>query len=520
MALAVENDPEALAERQSEAEDEALEERNQYVSFQVGEEVFAFPMNTVLEIIRLPETVAVPLTPKALLGLANLRGSVLPILDLRQMLDLPTREYNDASRVIVTDLGAPVGLVVDKVARVMQVEADTIDLNEQMQQNIGADLLAGVIKGDSGDALIQLLNVAQLIEQEFSAVLALAESDESEREAAIAVAREAEEETDQLVSFTLEDQEYAFNLLEVEEIVRLPEQISSVPRSDSHVVGLMDLRGRLLPLVSLRCLLDFSEVEGSNDESRILVISLKNAQGKKASVGLVVDDVKEVLRVEKSLQDAMPALLNDDAEGAEIASICRLDGGKRLVSVLRAESLFALPSVQAALEESAGDEAQETLENEEEAVLENDDDIEQLVVFLLGKQEYGVTIDDIQEITRVPETLDKVPKTAAAIEGMVNLRGTVLPVLDMRSRFEMTKMERSERQRIIVFSLKGSRTGFIVDSVAEVLRLPRSQIETAPPLSEDQARIMGRVINLKKEQRMIQVLSAAELLSDEEVELC
>jgi len=208
----------------------------------------------------------------------------------------------------------------------------------------------------------------------------------------------------------------------------------------------------------------------------------------------------------------MPALLNRNEESAEISFICRLENGQRLVSVLEAKSLFSLPSVQAAIQ---AQENEEEGEAEMREMDEGDDETAQLVVFLLGEQEYGVTIDDIQEITRVPETLDKVPKTAESIEGMVNLRGTVLPVLDMRSRFDMQKMARNDRQRIIVFNLNGTRTGFIVDSVAEVLRLPRDQIEVAPQLSDDQARIMGRVINLKKEQRMIQVLATDELLAEE-----
>ncbi len=507
-ALAIDND----LQQQPDEDEERAEEQSQYVTFQVEDEVFGFPMESVLEIIRLPTTVEVPLTPKALLGLANLRGSVLPILDLRQVLHLNKTTYNDASRVIVTDVGSPVGLVVDKVARVMQVEPECIDRNEQVQNNIGAELLEGVIKGGSGEALIQLLNVEQLIKEEFSVVLAVAQSESAEREVGLLMQHEVEDDTDQLVSFTLEDQEYAFNLLEVEEIVRLPEQISSVPRSDAHILGLMDLRGRLLPLVSLRCLLEFEEAQSIDEESRILVVSVKNAQGKKESVGLVVDDVKEVLRVEKALQNTMPPLLNRNEESAEISSICRLEGGQRLVSVLTAESLFALPSVQAAIQTK---ESEAEAESEVNEMKEGDDETAQLVVFLLGQQEYGVSIDDIQEITRVPETLDKVPKTAESIEGMVNLRGTVLPVLDMRSRFDMQKMARNDRQRIIVFNLNGTRTGFIVDSVAEVLRLPRDQIQVAPQLSDDQARIMGRVINLKKEQRMIQVLATDELLAEE-----
>jgi len=510
----------AFAIKPNDIEAGGEELTNQYVTFQAMDEVFGISMASVLEIIRLPDTVQVPLTSSALVGLANLRGSVLPVLDLRRMMQLDDAEYNDATRVVVVDVGSPVGLVVDKVSQVMNIEPDRIDNSGQMQSVADTELLAGVIKGREGEPLTQLLNVEQLIAQEFSAVLSSATTHNTEVGGDMPQTQSSNEEelddTDQLVSFVVEDQEYAFNLMEVEEIVRVPGSISKVPRTDNHVLGLINLRGRLLPLVSLRHMFALAEAP-LNEDNRILVVSLQQNNGRKDSVGLVVDNVKEVLRVSQEEQDAMPALLSKGEDGSDIACVCRLEKGKRLVSVLRAESLFTHPVIQAAIEAREGEEESEVIDNVNLQDHEAGDDTAQLVVFHLGEQEYGVSIDNVQEITRVPEKLDKVPKTASFIEGMVNLRGTVLPVLDMRTRFEMQKMERNERQRIIVLSLTGIRTGFIVDSVAEVLRLPLEQIETAPSLSEDQARIMGQVVNLKESKRMIQVLTAHELLSETEM---
>lgn len=491
----------------------------QYVTFQVADEVFGFPMVSVLEIIRVPDTVQVPLTPGALVGLANLRGSVLPVLDLRRMLQLDMSDYNDASRVVVVDAGNPVGLVVDRVARVMEVAPECIEVADDVQSTADADLLAGVIKAGNDESLVQLLNIDKLIEQEFSLVAASASTDGMELGGGNTRTEpecdETDEETDQLVSFTAEGQEFAFRLMEVEEIVRLPDSIAQVPAVDDHVLGLIDLRGRLLPLVSFRRMFELED-KTLNEENRILVISLRRPGGRKDSVGLVVDEVNEVLHVPRDVQESVPALLGENDD--EILKVCCLDSGRRLVSLLGAESLFAHPAVRSALESRGKEEERNMVNDEHIQDLETEDDTEQLVVFRLAEQEYGVSIDDVQEITRLPEQLDKVPKTPEFIEGMINLRGMVLPVLDMRVRFGMDKMEPNDRQRIIVLGLDGTRTGFIVDSVAEVLSLPCERIEPAPNLSEDQARIMGRVANLKEKKRMIQVVTARELLNDQEKE--
>jgi purine-binding chemotaxis protein CheW len=183
--------------------------------------------------------------------------------------------------------------------------------------------------------------------------------------------------------------------------------------------------------------------------------------------------------------------------------------------VLSSKALFEHQVVQSAVEKSKHEEEREMKSTDDLDATEDDDN--KLVVFQLAAQEYGVMVEAVQEIIRVPAEMSRVPKTEAFIEGMVNLRGSVLPVLDMRARFGMDRTERNDRQRILVFNQGGVCTGFIVDSVSEVLRLGRSVMEDAPRLSDEQARIMGRVANLKDQKRMIQILNAKELVSGEEL---
>jgi len=146
-----------------------------------------------------------------------------------------------------------------------------------------------------------------------------------------------------------------------------------------------------------------------------------------------------------------------------------------------------------------------------------EDDEEQFVVFRLLNEEYGVSIDAVQEIVRVPDELTRIPKTSAFIEGVVNLRGMVLPVVDQRRRFGLPDAERNDRQRIMVFTIHGLRTGFIVDSVSEVMRIPRAAIGPAPNLSEEQRRLISRVANLETRNRMILLLDVGQLLDLREV---
>jgi len=104
------------------------------------------------------------------------------------------------------------------------------------------------------------------------------------------------------------------------------------------------------------------------------------------------------------------------------------------------------------------------------------------------------------------------------VEGVINLRGLVLPVIDLRSRLGLAHVDHSDRQRIMVFLIDGACTGFIVDSVAEVLKVHKSAIEPAPRLSSEQAKLLARMANLEKQKRMVQLIEPSHLISKQDFE--
>jgi len=488
--------------------DEQESDTRQFVTFIAGEEVFAVDMAPVQEIIRVPDVVRVPLAPHTLEGLANLRGKVLPIISLRRIFGFDEIEYNDATRAIVIDIGQPMGFVVDRVASVVGVEPGKIEGVESIRSTVNTELLSGLIKDVGGHAMIMVLDFAKLIAQEFAEIAAIDKHAGMTSGRAIGTEQDEDDAGDelQLVSFEVAGQEYAMAIEDVQEIVQIPEEIIHVPHSESHVVGIMTLRNRLLPLVNLRRMFDLPSRE-NDDHSRIVVVALGSA-----SVGVVMDSVNEVLRVPKAEVDSVPGLLARDGELADITDICRLNNGKRLVSIISANNLFRHSVVKEAMT------TVETMQEENSREISDDmddataDDDEQVVVFRLDKEEFGVPIDSVQEIVRVPEELIHVPKAPTFVEGVINLRGSVLPVIDLRRRLGMPAVERSDRQRVMVFLIAGMRTGFIVDSVAEVLKIHKSAIEPAPHLSSEQTKLLARMANLEKQKRMVQLIEPAHLI--------
>lgn len=105
----------------------------------------------------------------------------------------------------------------------------------------------------------------------------------------------------------------------------------------------------------------------------------------------------------------------------------------------------------------------------------------QLVVFKLGEEEYGVPITQVQEINRLV-TPTKIPKSPAFVEGVINLRGKIIPIIDLKKRFNLTLSAYTEDTRIVVVEINGNTVGVIVDAVSEVLRINSANIEPAPSI--------------------------------------
>ncbi|MDP4114633.1 MAG: chemotaxis protein CheW [Bacteroidota bacterium] len=106
----------------------------------------------------------------------------------------------------------------------------------------------------------------------------------------------------------------------------------------------------------------------------------------------------------------------------------------------------------------------------------------QLVSFTLGNEEFGIEIQKVQEIIRMVE-ITKLPNSPDFVEGIMNLRGKVIPVICLRQRLGLEKLQADKNTRVIVVNIIGKTIGFIVDSVSEVLRIPRDLTEKPPEIT-------------------------------------
>jgi purine-binding chemotaxis protein CheW len=143
-------------------------------------------------------------------------------------------------------------------------------------------------------------------------------------------------------------------------------------------------------------------------------------------------------------------------------------------------------------------------------------DEEQLVVFRLGDESYGVSIEVVNTIIRLSE-ITAVPHTPASVSGVINLRGVIVPVIDLRRRFGLPASEATKASRIVVVENDGIMVGMIVDAVTETLRLSGGQIEPLSPLVQSVDAQYLRGVG-KVGERLIILLALEQVLAREEVE--
>jgi purine-binding chemotaxis protein CheW len=470
----------------------------------VGERRYALPAAHVLEILRVPPMTRVPQGPRALLGIANLRGTVLPVVSLRGLLAMTDVSHSARARAVVLDMGTPVAVVVDVVDALLTVESDRIQTAQTSLGSEQGEKLEGLFETGGDGQSVKILDVAGLLGAAFAQRPV---SDGKRRQAAAAMPMHQESAAtvvaEMLVTFDVAGQEFALDLSAVEEIVQMPLARGAVPRAEALVLGVMSLRGTLLPLLSLRGLLGLPAATSSDAGEKVVVTKVAGAQ-----VGLVADRALAIVAADPGLIDPVPAVL-----AARMGSESRLRGiyrgeeGRRLISVLAPQQLFREEVIKR-LGEHSGESSMPTMSTAASSVIELG-----IVVFRLGDDEYALPIDAVEEIAEVPAEVRRVPRTPKFLEGVVNLRGSVLPVIDQRRRFDMPPAGSSTRRRLVVVRTDRHRAGLIVDSVTDVLRIPADSVKPAPELTDDITRLVRGVVNLEQSRRIILLLDSSELLT-------
>ncbi len=450
------------------------------LAFLIGGQTHTVRADRVVEILRTPPITRVPLVPAGIAGVINFHGLAIPLLRLDVPLtDGKAQPLATGPRVIVYADPEPVGLLVDAI----------VTLGESKGKSRGAKGLdvARLVQGLLGDA------------PPTGATARGAAGAASARSSTVESGRT-------LLSFLVGGQRYALPLDSVREVMLIPAEISQTPGGDAAVIGLANIRDAVVPLISLAQLLGLDA--GAAESKRHVVVTAMGAW----IVGLVTEGMDRVLRLADTAIEPVPEVLQRGAGVAELDGIGRLDGGRQLVAILSTAKLFGNKTIADAVQRvDQGGAAMPTASVEAAT--------EQFVVLLLGDERYGLPIGAVDEIIQLPDEVTRLPRAPAFLAGVVNLRGTPLPVIDQRKRFDAHSTRAAQRARVVVVTVDDMQAGFIVDGVSEIVRVPSSEIRAAPRLPVEQSQAFDRATPLGDNGQMLLLIDPKELLSRAERDL-
>jgi len=485
--------------------DEDHDER--FLTFRSDGRLYAVPAASVSEVVRLPPIARVPHAPRRLMGLANLRGSVVPVASVRALLGRDEALATHASRLIVLDGSSRVALAVDEVSRLIRVAQEQVKTAEADMASEAGERLRGVFESKSD--VIKILDVPELLKHGFAHRAAARQT--ASLGAAMPDAANTDIVRQRLVPFDVAGQEYDLPLAAIREIVATPDHQPSLPGSDAAVRGVMPYRGGLLPLLSLRRLLGFpSAAPVDATREKVLIVPIGGML-----IGLVADRTRAVIPVDPDRMEKVPPVLAARASGeTRIKQVYRA-AHDRLISILAPEHLFREDVMQKLVQ---ADATMKPTRDGSSADAKSGAEL-RFLVFRLDEDEFALPIDAVDEAARGPDQITRLPKTPKFLEGVVNLRGEVLPVIDQRRRFEMPPSAAAVGKRLIVVRTARHRAGLIVDGVSEVLRCAPDKIKPSPDLTGDALGLVRSIINLEASGRIVLLLDPSELLTRAELGL-
>lgn len=471
----------------------------QLVTFTLDGVEFGLDIDRVQEITPRTDITPVPGAPSFVLGVVNLRGMIIPVLDSRLRFHLPPKPPTDKTRIIILGLaGQPTGLMVDSVAEVVKLDDFTLRDTPPLVAGVRSEYLAGMVT--TGDRLITLINLEKILDSaEFGhrEVLADTSAGTSTFMSQDAAAELVEDELP-YVTFTLGRESFGIDLKLVEEIIEIP-TITKVPDAPPYVLGVICLRDQVLPLLDFIQLLQVEPAENPTAGDMVILLSFGAAK-----LGIVVDGIQEIIRIREEDILPPPQTLSEresrDLEGVVVRSD-RMVSLLKVLDIITGEDQAKIAAMSTSLIKETKDEHADSFELP-------------LVVFRLGPEAYSLRLHEVREIIMV-SNITPVPRAPSFIEGVLNLRGEVMPVIDLRERFGLERKAATNLSRIVITPIGGVSTGLVVDSVDEVKSVDQRRLEEPPKVTAVGANTFIEKV-ARTDQGVVFLLNVQRLLTDVE----
>lgn len=438
-------------------------------SFILSESEFALSVSYVQEVVNAPDSyTSVPLAPSYLKGLFNLRGTVMPVLDLRELLNLKPSAAVDNQKIAIIELnGACVGLLFDRTGEVFKNHEDE---RSDFEKSDTTGVVSGVFKKDSGKRIIQILEVGKIFKLHNI-------PKDSRRSRESAKKRGARK---QCISFVVGPAKCALPIADIQEILKI-EKLNESALSVGNCIGTIDLRGTTVPVIDFASLLNYRDVDRSETATggnrRIVVMRLE-----RELFGLMVDSVDSIISY---FPDELLEFSVLEQKKADMFSGCITGYGDLDILLLNHQQILTNDEINEITRgHSKLYNVQTSSLNAKAAKHLN----RRTFITFKVSATYAVSINEVKEIIDLPKQLLQPPGLKKHIKGVLNLRGNLVTIIDARSMYQNSngeELQNKDAQKVLVFHKNGTSFGLIVDSVESIVTFSENDKIKLPKIIYD-----------------------------------
>ncbi len=432
-------------------------------SFWLDGTEFALDASVILEVVGLPEQLSsMPLAPDYMLGLFNLRGTIVPIIDLRRLLGLPDREVTDRKVAIVEDGDVCIGLTIDRTGEVLNIQgAAHVDFRPR-DGELKDIVVQGLLKLDDGRRIVQILDPHLLLNlKKVPRAGAVAR-----RNHLLGTAHRGQRFN--CITFQFGHTTCAIDLRHVEEVMDAPEINDSMLVHDCFI-GVTNLRGQIIPVADARNFMgDRASIKSSEvypPSRKMLVISTEGGL-----VGVLVYSIDSIM---SCFEDEILQFTKLALPRADLIRGCLVNKSDEIILMLDHEVLkrdrMLVDTALRCREVHPGECKSKA------ARFEGATGARMTFIVFMIETRSALNSQTVSEIISYPKSLLRPPYALDFVDGIINLRGELITLINPRKVYGLPDIDRTGA-KVLIFLHDGRKYGILVDSVDEIVNTTANRV--------------------------------------------
>jgi purine-binding chemotaxis protein CheW len=439
---------------QPPAADSPSSKKGAYGTFFLGKSEFAIDISQIQEVVNCPQQMTqLPRSPAFLQGIFNLRGMIIPVIDMHALLKIQAARVAPQKVAIVQQDGIPIGLAFTSTGEILRIEGGMHSSAKQLKDGI-KNCVRGTLRRPDGKHLINVLDVTGAVDIQNLGYVVLHQKRLAAEQAS---RRGTNEGRKRCVSFRAGSYALAFDIAGIKEIIAVPE-ISGSAFDSQLCLGIISLRGVPLPLLDMARLLGYTgKAPPADSETRRAIV----LSGEHSTFALLIDAVDSLISCAKEELIAVPVFEKGLALWVA-GCICRPNLPDLIL--LDHQKLMAHPEI---ISLTHGHKRLYGM-SEEVASLRAKSQRRCYITYYLNYLA-GISIDDIDEIILHTDDMTPSPGSPSHLPGLLNLRGKIIPIIDVRNLYGLEPIQSTAKLPVLIIKRFGESYGLIVDAVDQIV---------------------------------------------------